>query len=127
MVATFGRRERIARRKERFRACVRARACGGKRRGTDDPKLDFSFQVQEGRRRSLADWRCSRASVQRELIVDSGRTRSFREASALSLQSIACQIREHACTTRGKRKRAERRRVPTDQLGQSTLMINVDH
>lgn len=108
MVATFGRRERIARRKERFRACVRARACGGKRRGTDDPKLDFSFQVQEGRRRSLADWRCSRASVQRELIVDSGRTRSFREASALSSMVCVCvcarvprfRLRPHQDTTR---------------------------
>lgn len=132
MVATFGRRERIARRKERFRACVRARACGGKRRGTDDPKLDFSFQVQEGRRRSLADWRCSRASVQRELIVDSGRTRSFRKASALSSMVCVC-VCVRACLasgcvlTRTRRERAEYMGQPTASGHRNATLTHHTH
>lgn len=90
-----------------MRACARARAVE-----SDEARMIRSlisaFSFQEGRRRSLADWRCSRASVQRELIVDSGRTRSFREASALS--SMVCvyvcvrvprfRLRPHQDTTR---------------------------
>lgn len=90
-----------------MRACARARAVE-----SDEARMIRSlisaFSFQEGRRRSLADWRCSRASVQRELIVDSGRTRSFREASALSSMVCVCvcarvprfRLRPHQDTTR---------------------------